>query len=191
MEVAGSTVLSPEELLARSAEAVKNRVPAGGSAVRKLLAQRDAPLEDTVDLSPVARLLKAQEAQRAKQQSENYFESDGYLRAKVVQLQFQLDFYSRIGGDLGENGVASVEAEIRSILQKQQAKLKATSDEAEAKQKELDAANAEKNRFAGLLTPDQLLKKASGQNIATIDRDKQIAVDALLKKSAAAVNTTA
>lgn len=190
MEVAGSTVLSPEELLARSAEAVKNKVPAGGSEVQKLLAQRDTPLEDTVDLSPVARLLKVQEAQKAKQ-SENYFESDAYLRAKVVQLQFQLDFYSRIGGDLGESGVASVEAEIKGILQKQQTKLKAKTDEAAAKQKELDAANAEKNRFAGLLTPEQLLKKASGQSIATIDKAKQSAVDALLKKSAAAVNTTA
>lgn len=191
MEVAGSTVLSPEELLARSAEAVKNKVPAGGSAVQKLLAQRDTPLEDTVDLSPVARLLKAQEAAKTKQKSENYFESDGYLRAKVVQLQFQLDFYSRIGGDLGESGVASVEAEIKGILQKQQAKLKAKTDEAAAKQKELDAANADKNRFAGLLTPDQLLKKASGQSIGTTDKAKQAAVDALLKKAAEAVNATA
>ncbi len=187
--------LSVDELLARAAANAKNRTPAGGSAVQKLLAGREDPV-DTVELSAVQKFLKEQEA-RNPAKKESYFDSDQYLNAKVVQLRFQLDFYSRLGGDIGNSAMESIEKEIRGIIAQQQEKLKKTNDEAAAKQKELDAANAEKNKFAGLPNADQLIERAlarlNGEVVpeftAPSDDDKaeSDAVAALLKRAKDAV----
>jgi hypothetical protein len=188
MEVGNSTPLTVEELLARSKAAAATKQKAGGSKIQQMLAGVE---EDTVQLSGVQKLLKAQTDKAAKTK-EPYTEQDWYLKMKVSQLRMQLDFYSKLGGDLGNSAMSSVEAEIRGLVQKQQAKLKASTDEAAAKQAELDKANAEKNLFAGLLTPDQLLGRskalASGQPLPSKPLDP--AVEALLKKSREAVNIT-
>lgn len=195
-----SDILSVDELLARSAAAAKSRAATGPqSAVQKLLAQRDAPTEDTVDLSPVARLVKQQAAANPKK--EPFTESEQFIRAKVQQLRFQLDFYSRLGGELGNNAINSIEAEIRGLLKKQSDRIKASEAEAAAKQKQLDEANAEKNLFAGLPTADQMLKRSQarlrGEDVepfappSDADKAKDAAVQKLLDAARKKVDLSA
>lgn len=180
--------LSPEELLARSAAAVKSgNTSKPKSAVEKLLAQRDEPLEDVADISPVAKLLAQQE--KSAKKIVNYFESDEYLRQKVSQLRGQLAIYTTLPG-LDPSGavVDGIEKEIKDLLKKQNATLQETlkkSKEAEAKleeQKKLDALK--------LPSPKELLEKLQG----TAKPDPlSKEVQALLDKSkkAVSVNTTA
>ncbi len=157
----GDVVLSPEELLARAAANVKSgKTAANASAVQKLLAQRDTPIEDTIELSPVQKILQAKEAQEAKA-SESYFDSDEFLQLKANQLRAQLAIYSNVPG-LDPTGAVlnGIEAEIRDILEKQQAKLNETlekSDEAQAKL-------AEQERLAGLapVSAEDMLAKVQG-----------------------------
>lgn len=201
MEVSGDTVLSVDDLLARSAKAAASKSGSKNqSAVQKLLAGREDP-EDTVDLSPVARLVKQSEAQRAKT-STPFTEQDWYLKAKVSQLKAQIEIYSNLPG-LDPSGAImdSLSKEVRELVAKQQAKLKKSSDEAAAKKKQLDELNAEKDRFKNLPTPDQLLKRsrtlAEGGTVDPFkvqtdeDKAKEAAVKKLLEASAKKVDTTA
>ncbi len=153
-------VLSVEELLARSAAAVKSgKSTANLSAVGKLLAARDTPIEDTVDISPVQKILQAQEADKAAKT--NYFDSDDFLRLKISQLRSQLAIYTTVPG-LDANGaiVGGIEAEIRDIIGKQQA----TIQESLSKADEAKATLDEQERLKALAgpTPEELLAKIQG-----------------------------
>lgn len=160
-DVTSGGPLSVEDMLARSASAVKSgNTSANQSAVQKLLAQRDAPLEDTVSLSPVQKILAAQEKEAADKQ-ESYFDSDAFLRLKINQLRGQLALYSTLPG-LDPNGavMGGIEAEIKGIIQKQQATLKESqtkADEAKAKLEEQERLKA-----AALPSPETLLARVGG-----------------------------
>lgn len=181
--------LTAEELLARSAAAVKSGKTKGNmSAVEKLLAEHGEPV-DTVSLSPVQKILQAK--QKAESDKENYFESDDYLRLKVSQLRAQLAVYSNLPG-LDPSGavMGGIEAEIRDIISKQQAALAESNKkaaEAEAKLKEQEAAKA-----LALPSPDELIKRAlNGVNGVKPATALTPEAKALLEKSAKAVDTTA
>lgn len=175
------TVKSVEDLLARSKKAVEEgRGPQ--SAVQKLLAGREDIVES--NLSAVQKLA-AQKAEEQKKLAEPYTEQDWFLNMRMNYIRGQLDFYSRLGGDLGNSMMDSLEAEVKGILKIQQQKLKKITDEAAAKEAEAEAA---KDRFAGLAKPEDLLKRS----LDTVNGVKTTtalssAVQALLKNSAAKV----
>ncbi len=133
-------LLSVEQLLANSkaaADALRTGRSSGAkSAVEKLLEQRDSPIEDIVDISPVQRILQAQEAKKSEK---SYFESDDFLELKVAQLKGQLATFSSIPGlDTDGSNINRIQAEIQAIIAIQaddQAKLTA---EAKEKQDILD-----------------------------------------------------
>lgn len=175
-------VKTVDELLERSRKAVEeNRGPM--SAVQKLLAGREDRVE--VNMSPVQRVA-AQKAEAQKKLAEPYTEQDWFLEMRMNYIRGQLDFYSKLGGEIGNSMMDSLEAEIKGILKVQQGKLKKIADEADAKQKEADAA---KDRFAGLLKPADLLKRSSDA-VKGVKPQQELsaAVQALLKNSASAVD---
>ena len=152
--------LSAEELLARSAAAVKSgNTTKNQSAVQKLMAQCSSPIEDNVDLSDVQKLLKQQ--QKDAKKIVNYFESDDYIRMKVSQLRGQLAIYTSMPG-LDPSGavVGGIEAEVRAILKKQQAALQESTRKATAAQEKLK----ENDRLKALELPSAsaLLAKIQG-----------------------------
>ena len=173
-------VLSAEEMLSRSAKNVasgKNSKPK--SAVEKLLAQRENPLEDIVDISPVQRLLKDREA-KAKEKAVPYTEQDWFLQLKMNQLRAQLATYSSVPG-LDPNGAAmnSIEAEIKSIIQKQQATLQESLKKADEAKAKLD----EQERLKALEgpSPEELLARLNG---TAKKPEMSKAVKAMLEKAA-------
>lgn len=181
-------VLSAEEMLARAAANVRSgNTTANQSAVQKLLSQRENPLpEDTVELSPVQKILQAQQAEADS--VESYFESDAFLQLKINQLRGQLALYSTLPG-LDPNGgvIAGIEAEIRAIIEEQQATLQATLAEADAKQAEL--AEQDAARANTLPSADDLLARVRGEAPA---EELSSEVQALLERAkGAVVDTTA
>jgi hypothetical protein len=153
------SVLSVDDMLARSREAVKSgKTTANMSAVEKLLAGRDEP-EDTVDLSPVQKLLARQQQDQEK---ESYFESDDFYRLKVQQLQGQLALYATLPGlDPDGSNIAQIQGQIQAIIDVQQQKFA----EIEAKRLEAQTAQEEKERLAALEgpSPEDLLAKLRGE----------------------------
>lgn len=195
-----SGIPSVDDMLAKAkANAVKKNT-VGMTAVQKLLAQRDATESPTANMSPVQRVAYELTQSKPKAQ-EPYTEQEWYIKAKVNQLKAQVQIYSNLPGlDPGGGIMEGITKEITALVKKQQEKIKATADEAAAKQAELDKKNAEKNLFAGLPTAEQMLKRNEarmrGEEVAdfsttlTVDPKKQAAVDALLKKVGATVNKT-
>jgi hypothetical protein len=168
-EVGNTTLYSVEDLLSRSKAAAESGSTAGMSKIQKMIAEMEKGTTDTVNLSPVARLLK-QEAAAKPDTSTPYTEQDWYINAKVAQLQGQLNMYSTLPG-LDPSGaiMQSLEDEIYGLVESQQAKLKKSQDEAAAKQAELDKLNAEKANAP--LSAEKMLERsktlASGQEIKT------------------------
>ncbi len=196
MEVTNDSVLSVDELLARSAAAAASKQKAGGSKIQQMLAGED--LTDKVELSAVAKLLSSADAQKAKQ-SEPYTEQDWYIKAKVGQLKAQIAIYQNLPG-LDPSGAVmdALGQEVYDLVNKQQAKLKKSTDEAAAKKAELDKVNAEKALTASIPSVQQLLdraaKRLNGETVSAYtppsdeDAAKAAAVKALLaaaKKKAA------
>ncbi|MCB9996573.1 MAG: hypothetical protein H6869_09075 [Rhodospirillales bacterium] len=179
-------VLSAEEMLARAAKNVASgKTTANQSAVQKLLAQRDTPIEDTVELSGVQKLLQAREAQDAER-AVPYTEQDWFLELKVNQLRAQLAIYSAVPG-LDSNGavLSGIEAEIKDIIEKQQAKLQESLSKADDAQAALE--EQDRLRAAELFTPEQLLDRLNGNGQKT---ELSAEAKALLDK-VKSVNTTA
>lgn len=171
--------LTPEEMLARSAKNVSSgNTSKPKSAVEKLLAERETPLEDQVDISPVQRLLNEREA-KAKEKAIPYTEQDWFLQLKINQLRAQLATYSSVPG-LDPTGAAmsSIEAEIRDIISKQQATLQESlkkADEAKAKLAEQDRLKALEGP-----SPEELLAAVQGTAPkATISKEAQALLDKL------------
>lgn len=186
-EVGG--VLSVDELLARSKAAVaKKSTSSGGSKIQQMLAGREE--SDSVNLSPVAKLLQSQKTEAAKA-SVPFTEQDWYLNAKVAQLKGQIQTYSNLPG-LDPSGAImdGLTKEVNALVTKQQAKIRASSEEAAKKQAELDKLNAEKANAP--IDVDTLLKNAklrSEGKEPTVAVSKE--VQALLDKAKNGVNTTA
>lgn len=152
------------------------------SAVQKLLEGRDET--DTVQLSPVAKLLAAQNTTAAK--STSYFDSDEYITAKVSQLKQQLNLYSTLPGLDPSGGVLdSLTKQVNDLVKKQQAKLKATQAEAAAKQEEL--AKAQANEYKGYSSKDLLSRSKELATTGKISTPISAEAQALIDK----VNTTA
>lgn len=157
-DVTSGGVLSVDEMLARSKEAVKSgKTTKNMSAVEKLLARREDPV-DTVDLSPVQKLLQRQ---KSKKSGESFFESDAYLKMKVNQLHGQLAIYATLPGlDPDGSNMDRIQAEIQAIAQIQQSQFA----EIEAKRLEAQAAQQDKDRLKALegLSADDMLARLSG-----------------------------
>jgi hypothetical protein len=153
---AAGAVLTAEEMLANARAAAANGDSANKSAVQKLL---DAhPETDTVELSPVAKLLAAQ--QKAAPASTSYTDQDWYIRAKVAQLKGQIALYSTLPNLDPSGGVMDgLTKEINDLVKKQQDKLKATQAEAAAKQAEL--AKAQADNYKGFSSNDLLSRSKS------------------------------
>ncbi len=153
------TVLSVEDLLARSKAAAASKSAAkGGSKIEQMLAGREE--SDTVDLSPVARLLQKTAPDKAKQTP--YTEQDWYINAKVAQLKAQIYTYSNLPG-LDPSGAImdSLTKEVNELVMKQQKKLRDSSAEAAKKQAELDAA--QKAKADAPMSADEMLKRAKNR----------------------------
>ena len=118
------TLLTVDQLLANSKAAADKKQASGSqSAVQKLLAGRDDT--DTVELSPVAKLLAAEQSSTKK--TESYFDGDDYLRAKVSQLKQQINLYSTLPGLDPSGGVLdNLTNEVNKLVTQQQGKLKAS-----------------------------------------------------------------
>jgi hypothetical protein len=114
-----------------------------------------------------------------------YTDQDWYIKAKVAQLKGQISLYSTLPG-LDSSGAImdSLTKQVNDLVRKQQAKLKESNELAAAKQKELDAANAVKDKST---SATDLLAKVRGTGGAAPLSD---AVQALLDK-AKQVNTLA
>ena len=189
-------ILSVDELLANAKAAAASKGSTRGlSAVGKLLAGREE--SKTANLSAVQRVLYEQEQDKSKQ-TEPYTEQEWFIKARVNQLRAQIKLFSSIPGlDPGGGMLEGLGKEVTDLVKKQQAAIKKVSDEAAAKQAELDAKN--KSAYKGLTT-EQMLKrleaKSSGgvvpeYNLSDADKKKNAAVEAMLKKVGATVNTSA
>lgn len=154
------TVLSVEEMLARSKAAAEAKSSAkGGTKIQQMIAEMEKNVDqDSINLSPVARLLKSQQTEKAKAATP-YTEQDWYLKAKVSQLKSQIEIYSNLPG-LDPTGAVmdALTKEVNELVTKQQSKLKKSQDEAAAKQAELDKLNAEK--AAAPMDVEAMLKRA-------------------------------
>ncbi len=176
-----SSVLTPEEMIANAQSAVASgKTTANMSAVEKLLAGRESAT-DTVDLSPVAKLIQARAA-AAEETSTPYTEQDWYVKAKVSSLRAQIALYTNLPG-LDPSGaiMESLQAEVVDLATKQAdaiAALQAESDEKEA-------ALAEKKRLAALepKSTEELIQRAqndlNGISNETISDEAQALLDSL------------
>jgi len=197
------SVLSVEDLLSRSAAAVKSRTPAGGSAVQKLLAGRDTT--EAVQLSDVQKLTKASDDAK-KATSTPYTEQEWYLKAKVAQLKGQIELYSNLPGlDASGALMDQLTKEVNELVTKQQKQLKEAQKAAADKQAELDKIKNDPARF--IPSADQLLQRTkdrlAGKEVGDfnpdapksgVSSDVQKLLDnakAAAKKKGSTVNTTA
>lgn len=184
------SVLSVQDMLSRSLNnVVAGKTTANMSAVEKLLASRGTPLPtDTVQLSPVQKILQAED--NAATKKEDYFKSDAYLKLKVNQLRQQLSIYSTLPGlDPSGSIMKSIEAEIKDLYSKQQESLKQTQEQAAAKQAELSQKQAQAQADAAVPSADDMLAKVQGkQTTEPLSREVQALLDSV---KGSTVNTTA
>ena len=156
-------LLTPEEMIAKAAKAVETNTAGKNqnlSKVQQLLAGRE--FEDTVELSPVQKILQAQKAEAESQES--YFESDDFIRLKVDQLRSQLALYSTLPGlDPSGGAIAGIEAEIQSILEQQQEKLAESTSKADEAQAKLEEQRIAEAREAELFSAEELLARLNGE----------------------------
>ncbi len=185
-------VLTPEQMIANAREAAEaarqNRLRPGASEVERLLAERDTPL-DTVQLSPVERILQAREQEAQRAIDNNYFESDEYIQLKVNQLRSQLSIYSNLPGLDPTGGILdSIEAEIREILEKQAADL--AESEAAAAEAEARIAEQERERANAALSPEEMLQRAA-DSVNGVTRPTEVTDAAQRLLDSLRVDTTA
>ena len=149
------------------------------------------PTPPTENLSPVQKVIKQQQDEAARYKvgtnDEPYTEQDWYINAKVAQLKGQIYTYSNFPS-LDPSGAImdSLTNEVNELVGKQNAKLKKATDEAAAKQAELDKLEEEKKNAP--LTADQLIERAKlraeGKELP-VEVSKE--VQALLDKSKGAI----
>lgn len=182
------SIFSAEDLLARSKAAVESRGSTTGmSKIQQMLADRESG--DTVELSPVARLLQARQAEQSRA-PEPYTEQEWFINAKVAQLRGQIELYSNLPGlDPSGEYMKALEKEVIDLVRAQQKKIAAADAEAKKKQAELDAI--EQERLNAPLSADELLKRAKlraeGKPLST---ELSAEVKKLLENSEKLVNKT-
>lgn len=153
------TIASVEDMLARAkAAAATKGSTAGLSRVQQMLAGTETT--DTVELSPVAKLLQSASTTTKKT---SYQDEDWFINAKVAQLKGDIALYSTLPG-LDPNGaiMESLTQEVNALVKSQQDKLKAATAESDKKQAELD--RIEKEKADAPMSADNMLKKV--KNIA-------------------------
>jgi hypothetical protein len=187
-----SSVLTADQLLSKSrsqatGESDPNAPSADGVLSAADLLKRAQDAANGIIDPPVKQTIskKASSLTQKPAKPVPYTEQDWYIKAKVAQLKGQISLYATLPG-LDSSGAImdSLTKEVNDLVNKQKAKIKAANDEAAAKQKELDAANANKDKTT---SANDLLAKIQGTAAAPPLSD---AVQALLKK-AQGVNTTA
>lgn len=187
------SLLSVEDMLARSKAAAESKSSAaGGSKIQQMIAaMENGGQTDTVDLSPVAKLLKGETS--AKSDSVPFTEQEWYINAKVAQLKGQIQMYSTLPG-LDPSGAVmdSLTQEVNALVSSQQEKLAKSQAEAAEKQAQLD--KLEKERTDAPMTAEAMLKKTKNQ-VNGVAETKEISkeVQALLDKlkAGSVVNKTA
>ena len=177
------SVLTPEQMLANAAAAVKS-----GNTSKNQSAVQKSDTQDTVVLSPVEKVLQKQ-ADDAKK-VESYFDSDAYLEQKVSQLRGQLAIYTTLPGlDPSGSVVNGIGAEIKDLLSKQQDKLAASNQKAADAQAKLDEENKQKALDAEITSSDDMLAKVQGKlKPAPLSQEVQALLDTVKGSN---VNTTA
>ncbi len=161
--------------------------------------------------SAVQRVLKAQEDSKPPASEEPFTEQEWYLRAKVAQLQGQIDFYSNVPSGVSDSAMSSIQAEINGILTQLQEKADAKSAEAAAKQKEVLDAQAAAKLAAEVKSPEVLLARAktlatggsvgdppdaiddieAASDVLSVEQLLKRSKDALAQKRGGTVDTTA
>ncbi len=163
-------IFSVEELLARAKAGISG--------------QSEDAAEPKEPPTPVQRLLD-EKAEEAKRTSTPFTEQDWYIRAKVLQLKAQISIYSTLPGlDPSGEIMKSLTNEAVALANKQKARLKEATDQAAAKQKELE----EKNKPAETLTSEQLLERALARSKGEFVEDFVPTQQKILDAKEAAVN---
>lgn len=187
------SLLSVEDMLARSKAAADSKASAaGGSKIQQMIAaMENGGQTDTVNLSPVAKLLKTTET--SKPDSVPFTEQEWYINAKVAQLKGQIQMYSTLPG-LDPSGAVmdSLTQEVNALVNSQQEKLAKSQAEAKEKQDQLD--KLEKERAAAPMSAEAMLKRVKNQIEGTPEKkelssEAQAMLDKL--KSGSVVNKTA
>lgn len=178
------TIASVEDMLARAkAAAATKGSTAGLSRVQQMLAGTETT--DTVELSPVAKLLQSSAANAPKKNS--YMEEDWFINAKVAQLKGDIALYSTLPG-LDPSGamMESLTQEVNALVKSQQDKLKAATAESDKKQAELD--RLEKEKADAPMSADDMLKAAKNRaNGIAVETPISTAVQAMLDKAKGAL----
>lgn len=185
---------------AKAAAAAAAGKKVGGSKIQQMLAGRE-DITDKVELSPVAKLLQQSQAQQ-NNKPEPFTEQEWFIKAKVAQLRSQIEIYSNLPG-LDPSG-AMMEAltkEVNELVKKQQAAIKAVDEKAKAAQAKADEKAKADALARAIPDVDTLLKRArlgakgdfvpSYESTIKVDEAKEKAVQEMLKKIGAKVNTTA
>jgi hypothetical protein len=181
--------VSVEDMLANAKAAAASSSSSGSkSTIQQMLEGRDP--SDTVELSPVAKLLAAKTTATTK---ESYFDSDEYITSKVAQLKGQLALYTTLPGlDPGGGVIDSITTEVNKLVKQQQDKLKESTDAADAKQKELDEQN--KNAYQGISSDAMLNRSKQVATTGKVADSTDVSADVqkmLDKVKGSTVNTTA
>lgn len=187
------SVLSVEDMLARSKAAAESKASAaGGSKIQQMIAaMENVGQTDTVNLSPVAKLLKTTET--SKSDSVPFTEQEWYINAKVAQLKGQIQMYSTLPG-LDPSGAVmdSLTEEVNALVKSQQDKL--AKSQAEAKEKQDQLEKLEQERANAPMSAEAMLKKVKNQvdgvaETKELSKDVQAMLDKL--KTGSVVNKTA
>ncbi len=170
---------------------------AGLSKVQQMLAGVEL---DTVELSPVAKQLAAQA--KAAPSNTPYTEQEWFVKAKISQLRAQIEIYSNLPGlDPSGSMMNALTSEVNALVKKQQDDLKATNAKADEAKAKLAAQEAAEKLAKSIPDVETMLKRAKGgasgeelpsyESTVNVDKEKEAAVAAMLKKIGANVNTTA
>lgn len=172
----------------------------GLSKVQQMLAGRENPT-DTVELSPVAKLLQ-QSQSSATEKPKPYTEQEWYVTAKIAQLKGQIYTYSNLPG-LDPSGMImeSLTKEVNDLVTQQQKALKETQVKADEAKKKLDEQKAAEAKAKEIPDVETMLKRAksgatgayvpSYESTIQTDSAKDKAVEAMLKKVGAKIDTKA
>lgn len=159
-------ILSVDQMLANAKKAAESKGSTEGmSRIQKMLQGREE--RDSVNLSPVARLMQARTEQASKK-PDSYKEEEWYINAKVSQLRAQLQVYSTLPGLDPSGGIMeSIEAEIKELAQRQMERIQKSQVEAKKKQDEL--ARLEKERANQPLSAEEMLERTKKSLSGTKD----------------------
>jgi len=127
--------------------------------------------ESTRPLSPVQLVLQKHEASKvnpnvetnADGETESFFDSEIYLKAKVAQLEGQLDFFSKMPDYIASGAMDSIEAEIIEFYNKIKEKSDAQTAKLDEQEAKLEEQALQKRLEKSVLTTEQMLERAAAR----------------------------